>query len=103
MIANAHYQVKVDVIGAQVLQARIDALSHNMMPCVIQLGGQPNLFSGYTRVFDALSHFCFIAICQRRIDVSVALLQGNFYGISDFVGLTLPGSKTNRWDFCTGI
>ena len=45
-----------------------------MMPRIIQLGGQPYLFSWNSRVFDALTHFLLVAICKRGIDVPVPFL-----------------------------
>jgi hypothetical protein len=32
------------------------------MPCVIKLGGDPDLFAGNTRVPDALAYFSFVTV-----------------------------------------
>ena len=74
-----------------------------MMPCIIQLGSQPYLFSWNTRVFDPLPHLFLVAICQCSVDVAVAFLQRDFDRVADFVGCALPGPETNGWDLVASV
>lgn len=89
------------------------------MPWVVQLGSEPNLAAGNTGVFDALSNFGFVAICERtdpsgceeawesrkyvRVDVSVARLKSDLYSLADLIGSGLPGSEANPWHTVAGI
>jgi hypothetical protein len=61
--AIAYNQVQVDIVCAQILQARINPFFNDMVPRVVQLRRQPYFLSWYARVFDPLANFCFIAIC----------------------------------------
>lgn len=73
------------------------------MPCIIQLGRQPYLFSWDSGIFDPLPHFVLIPICQRGIDMPVALFQGDLDGIPNFIGFALPGAKADGWDLVAGV
>ena len=37
------HEVEVYIVGAQILQGRVNALGHAVMPGVVELGGQPDL------------------------------------------------------------
>ena len=67
------------------------------MPGIIQLGGQPYLLSWDTRVFDTLSDFMLVPIGEGGIDVSVAFLESDLDGVTNFVGFALPGAKADGW------
>ena len=96
--AIAHHQIQINIVRSQTLQTTLDAFTNNMMPCVIQLGRQPYLFSGNSRIFDPLPHFMLVPVCERGIDMAIAFLQRNSDGVTDLVGLALPGAKTDGWD-----
>jgi len=39
----AYHEVKVNVVNTQALQTAVDALSDAMVPCVVELCGDPDL------------------------------------------------------------
>ena len=88
------HEVEVDIIGLEILQRSSDTLLDTLVPRVVQLGGEPDLTAGNTRVDDTLSDFGFVAIGQRCVDMSVSILQSNLDCLTDLIRLGLPGSKT---------
>ncbi len=62
-----------------------------MMPCIVQLGGHPDLFSGDTTVLNTLSHLSLVAIGEGSVNVTISVLQGDFDGMADFIRMGLPG------------
>ena len=73
-----------------------------MMPCIVQLGSQPYLFSWNARVFDPLPHLFLVAIFQGSVDVAISFVQRDFDSVADFAGCALPGPETNGWDLVAG-
>lgn len=45
-----------------------------------------NIFSVHPRCFDTVTNFLLIVVAGRRIDVTVARLEGNLYGMLYLVG-----------------
>ena len=58
------HEVEVHIVGLEVLEGRGNALLDTLVPWVVELGGEPNLFSGYARVDYALAYFGFVAISK---------------------------------------
>lgn len=56
------HEVEVDIINTQRGQRGVDAVLDTVVPCVVQLGGDPNLFTRDARVFDSVSDFLFVRI-----------------------------------------
>lgn len=93
------------------------------MPWVVELGGQPDLAAGNTRVLDSPADLCLVAIgkliwnqflvhtsCLTQldvtyggIDVSVAGSQRGFNGLLNIVWLRLPCSEANDGDLGAGV
>lgn len=59
------HEIQVNIVEHQIFQRRVNALVDPLVPRIVQLGGDPDLASGDTRVFDAQADFMFIAICER--------------------------------------
>lgn len=97
------HQVQIQVVGAEVLQALLEALLNVLVAVVVELGGQPDLFTGNARLFDACTDILLVAIGGSGIDVTVALLEGGLDSRSDLVGGGLPGSQTDCGDLRTGV
>ena len=57
-----------------------------MMPCVVQLGRDPDLFSWDTGVLDTKTNFMLVAVRERSVDVTVACVEGCFDCFADFIG-----------------
>lgn len=93
------HEIQVDVIRAQRLQGRVNALSNTLMPWVIKLSRQPDLLSWDSGIFDPASNFGLVAICKSGIDVSVSFSQGNFHSLLNLVRPGLPSTQANSWDF----
>ena len=96
-------KIQIHITAVQVLQTTCNTLFNTMVPRIIQLGGHPDVLPGYTTIFDAQSHFSFIAICKGGVDMSIATLQGDFDGVADFIRLRLPCSKTNGRNTSAGV
>lgn len=112
------YEIEIDVVQAQALKRRVDALGNAVVPGVVELGGDPDLLTGNARVADTITNLCLIAISQgtaivsiyvplvaiwthyynSRVDVSVAPQERVLYGLANLIGLGLPGTKTNSRD-----
>lgn len=91
-------EVEVNVVGAEVLERRGDALLDVLVPWVVKLGGDPDLLTGDARVLDALANLVLVAVGEGSVDVAVASVKGGLDGNANLVGLGLPGTETNSWD-----
>jgi hypothetical protein len=60
--ARPVHKIKIDVFDTKALERRVNSLLNTVMPCVIKLGGDPDLFAGNTRVPDALAYFSFVTV-----------------------------------------
>jgi hypothetical protein len=89
------HQVQINVVGAQRLERRVDALLHTLVPRVVELGRQPDLVAGDARLGDAVADFLLVAVCERRIDVAVPSGERGLDGFFDFVGLGFPCPQPN--------
>lgn len=94
-------KVEVDVVGAEVLEGRGDALFHTLVPGVVKLSGDPDLLSGDARVLDTLADLVLVAVGEGSVDVAVSSEEGSLDGIADLVGLGLPGTQTNSGHLST--
>lgn len=101
--AGPVHQVQINVVGAESLQRGIDALLDTLVPWVVELGGQPDVFAGHTRVLDALANLGLISICKSSIDVAVARLQSMLDCSANFAGGGLPGAETDGGDLVPSV
>lgn len=124
--AGPVHQVEVDIAGVEGLQRRVDSFGDDVVPGVVELGGDPDFLTGDTRVFNSLSDLCFIAVCEGtagliirpvseqaarevqqkatlRIDMAVSLQQRMLNGLADLVGLRLPCSQADSWNLGSGV
>lgn len=60
-------QIQVDIIEAERFQGSVNAFLNTFVPWIIELGGDPDLFSGNARVFDALADFVLVPICKSSV------------------------------------
>ena len=65
------------------------------MPGVVKLGGDPDLLSRDAGVLDTLANLGLVAVCEGSVDVAVASEEGSLDGLTNLVGLGLPGTETN--------
>lgn len=101
--AGPVHQVQVDVVDAQVLEGGVDAVLDAVVPGVVQLGGNPDLLAGDAGVLDALANLGLVAVGEGGVDVPVALEQGVLDGLTDFVGLGLPGAQADGGDLVARV
>jgi hypothetical protein len=87
---QTYHQVQVNVVYAKALQGALNTFLNALVPWVVELGGNPDLLTWYTRIFDALADFFFVAIGKSSVDVAVARFR-------------LPCPEANRWDLCAGV
>lgn len=97
----AYHQVEVDVVGAERLEGRLNALLDALVPWVVKLGGDPDLLTGDTRVLDTETDLVLVAVGKSSVNVPVASEESGLDGVADLVRLALPGSQTNSWDLST--
>jgi hypothetical protein len=113
------HKVEIDIVDAQALKRGVNSLRHAVMPGVVELCGDPDLFARDSGVADTLSNLVLVAIRKRtgstirnvsktlrsdlRVNVTVALQQSVLNGLSDLVGLGLPCSKTKSGDLVPGV
>ena len=71
------------------------------MPGVVKLGGDPDLLTGDTRVLDTETNLSLVAVGESSVDVTVTSEESGLDGFADLVGLGLPSTETNSWDFGT--
>ena len=95
------HEVKVDVVGSEGLEGGLDTLLDTLVPWVVELGGQPDLLTGDTRVLDSLSDLVLVAVSESGINVAVSGEERSLDGFADLVWLGLPGSETNGGHLCT--
>ena len=81
------HEVKVDVVGLEVLERGGDALFDALVPWVVKLGGNPDLLTGDTRVLDAETDLSLVAVGQGSVDVAVTSEESGLDGFANLVGL----------------
>ena len=79
------HEVEVDIVGLEVLQGRSNAFRDFLVPWVVQLGGDPDLATGDTRIDDALSDFSFVAI-SKSTSMSVCNIASEDQHTCQYVG-----------------
>lgn len=94
-------QVEVDVVGTEVLEGRGDALFDTLVPRVVELGGDPDLLTRNAGVLDALTDLGLVAVCESSVDVAVSSEERSLDGLTNLVGLGLPGAQANSGHLCT--
>lgn len=57
-------QVEVDIINIEVLQRRINAVLHTVMPSVVELGRDPDFLAGDSRITNTLADLRLVTVCQ---------------------------------------
>lgn len=58
------HKVQINVVDTEGLEGRVNSLLNSLVPWVVELGGNPDLFSWYTGVFDSSSNLCFVSVCK---------------------------------------
>jgi hypothetical protein len=119
--AGPVHQVQIDVIRLQILQRGRDAILDTLVPRVIELGSDPNLFARHTRVDNSLANLRFVTVSKGtgsplekgrkrwdpspflRIDMAVASQQSVLDCHANFVGLRLPGAETDTGHLRAGV
>jgi hypothetical protein len=100
---QTYHQVQVNVVYAKALQGALNTFLNALVPWVVELGGNPDLLTWYTRIFDALADFFFVAIGKSSVDVAVASLECSFDSFANLARFRLPCPEANRWDLCAGV
>jgi hypothetical protein len=95
------HKVKVDVVGLEVLERRGDALFDALVPGVVKLGGDPDLLTGDTGVFDTETNLSLIAVGEGSVDVTVTSEESSLDSFANLVGLGLPGTETDGGNLST--
>jgi hypothetical protein len=95
------HEVKVDVVGLEVLQRRGDTLFDALVPGVVKLGGNPDLLTGDTRVLDTETDLSLVAVGEGSVDVTVASEESGLDSFANLVGLGLPGTETDSGNLST--
>ena len=95
------HEVEVDVVNAEVLERRGDALFHTLVPGVVKLGGNPDLFTRDTRVLDTETDLSLVAVGEGSVNVTVASEESGLDGFANLVGLGLPGTETDSGSLST--
>lgn len=91
-------QVQVNIVEAEALEARVDALGDALVPRVVELGGDPDLGARDAAVADAGADLGLVAVGERRVDVAVAVLEGREDGVVHLVRGRLPGAEADDGD-----
>ena len=81
------HEVKVDVVGLEVLERGGDALFDALVPWVVKLGGDPDLLTGDTRVLDTETNLSLVAVGESSVDVTVTSEESGLDGFANLVGL----------------
>lgn len=97
------HQVKINVIGAEVLERGFNSLRHNVVPGVVQLGGEPDLIAGHAGILDTGTDLGLVAISQSSVNVAVAGEKSVLHSLTDLVRLGLPCSQTDGGDLSAGV
>jgi hypothetical protein len=93
------HKVKINVVGLEVLERRGNALFNALVPWVVELGGDPDFLTRHTRVLDTETNLGLVAVGESSVNVTVASEESSLDGFADLVGLGLPCTETNSWDF----
>lgn len=60
--AGPVHQVQVDVVDAQIFEGGVDAVLDEVVPGVVQFGGDPDLVARHAGIFDAGADLGFVAV-----------------------------------------
>ena len=85
-------QVQVNVVGAQLLQGRLERLKSALVALVgvPQLGGEEDILTSHVGVSDSAAHARLVAVNSGGVDVAVAGLQGGAHNLLGDLVLNLP-------------
>lgn len=61
------HKVEIDVGHVEVLQGRRDTILDAVMPCVVELCGDPDLRSRHARVLDSFANLFLVTISKRSV------------------------------------
>jgi hypothetical protein len=64
-----------------------------VVPCVVELGGDPDLFARDTRVLDSLAYFVLVAVCEGSVDVTITCEKSVLDCVADLSWGRLPGLR----------
>ena len=85
-------QVQVNVVGAQLLQGRLERLKSALVALigVPQLGGEEDVLTSHAGVSDSAAYARLVAVNSGGVDVAVADLQGGGHDLLGDLVLNLP-------------
>jgi hypothetical protein len=95
------HEVKVDVVGLEVLERRGDTLFDALVPGVVKLGSDPDLLTGDTRVLDTETNLSLVAVGESSVNVTVTSEESGLDSLANLVGLGLPGTETDSGNLST--
>lgn len=81
------HEVQVNVVGIERFERRSDALFDTLVPWVVELSGDPDLFTWDTRVLDSLSDLVLVAVSKSSVDVAVSSEKGGLDSVANLVWL----------------
>jgi len=99
----SYHKVQVNIVDTQRLQRGGNAVFDAVVPWVVQLSRNPDFLARDTGILDSLANLMFIAIRKSSIDMSIPLLQSNFYSFAHLIGLGLPGSEADGGHLGPGV
>ena len=88
------HQIEINVIGTQGLQRAVNAVLDSVMPCIVELGGEPYLRARNARCLDTGSDFGLVAVGKSSVDMAISFPESDLDGLLDFVRLRLPCSES---------
>lgn len=67
--AGPVHQVEIDIIKTKALEGGVNTLLDTVVPGVVELGGDPDLAAGNTRVSDTLANLRLVAVGKGAADL----------------------------------
>lgn len=84
---DTYHQVQVNVVHVETLQTAVDAVCNAVVPCVVELRCNPDLFTWNARVLDALTNLVLITVSKSSVDVAVSSKKSVLDSVADLIGL----------------
>lgn len=77
------HEVQVDIVDAERLERRLDALLDALVPWVVELRGDPDLLTRDTGGLDALTDFRLVAVGECAVGESISGLQAGLKKVEE--------------------
>lgn len=99
------HEKEIQVVDSKISEGLVQTLFHIFwcVLCVPQFTSDEDLRSRHLAFENSITYFDFIAINGSTVDVTIAAAKRDLNSLLNLARRSLPGTKTDGWDFGAGI